>query len=43
MLLLAILTMAYAEEVLVMVGSKLIDRALSCMTAGELAHMTVTW
>ena len=26
-----------------MVGPKIIDRALSCMTAGELAHMTVTW
>ena len=26
-----------------MVGSKFIDRALSCMTVGELAHVTVTW
>ena len=26
-----------------MVGSKIIDRALSCMTAGELAHTTMTW
>ena len=42
-LLLAIPTMAYAEGVLVMVGSKIIDRALSCMTVGELAHATVTW
>ena len=42
-LLLAIPTMAYAEEVLVMVGSKIIDRALSCMTVGELAYTTVTW
>ena len=42
-LLLAIPTMAYAEGVPVMVGSKIIDRALSCMTAGELAHATVTW
>ena len=33
-LLLAIPTMAYAERVLVMVGSKIINRALSCMTAG---------
>ena len=41
-LLLAIPTTAYAEGVPVMVGSKIIDRALSCMTAGELAHATVT-
>ena len=42
-LLLAIPTMTYAEGVPVMVGLKIIDRALSCMTVGELAHMTVTW
>ena len=36
-LLLAISTTAYAERVPVVVGSKIIDRALSCMTAGELA------
>ena len=36
-LLLAIPTTAYAERVLVMVGSKIINKALSCMTAGELA------
>ena len=42
-LLLAIPTMAYAERVPVVVGSKIIDRALSCMTAGELACATVTW
>ena len=42
-LLLAIPTTACTEGVLVMVGSKIIDRALSCMTAGELAHATVTW
>ena len=42
-LLLAIPTMAYAEGVPVMVGSKILDRALGCMTAGELAHATVTW
>ena len=42
-LLLAIPTMAYTEGVLVVVGSKIIDRALSCMTVGELAHVTVTW
>ena len=42
-LLLAIPTMTYSEGVLVMLGSKIIDRALSCMAVGELAHMTVTW
>ena len=42
-LLLAIPTTAYAEGVLVMVGSKIIDRALSCMTVGELAQATATW
>ena len=42
-LLLAIPTMAYAERVPVMVGSKIIDKALSCMTAGELAQATATW
>ena len=42
-LLLAIPTTAYAEGVLVVVGSKIIDRALSYMTAGELAHVTATW
>ena len=42
-LLLAIPTTAYTEEVLVMVGSKIIDRSLSCMTVGELAYATVTW
>ena len=42
-LLLAIPTTAYAEGVPVMVGSKIIDRALSCMTVGELAHTTATW
>ena len=42
-LLLAIPTMAYAERVLVMVGSKIIDKALSCMTVGELAKATPTW
>ena len=42
-LVLAIPTTTYSEGVLVMVGSKIIDRALSCMTAGELAHATVTW
>ena len=42
-LLLAIPTTAYAEGVQVMVGSKIIDRALSCMTVWELAHATATW
>ena len=42
-LLLAIPTMAYAERVPVMVGSKIIDKAMSCMTAGELACANVTW
>ena len=37
-LLLAIPTMTYSEGVPIMVGSKIIDRALSCMTAGELAR-----
>ena len=41
-LLLAIPTMAYTEGVPVMVGSKIIDRALSCMTVGELAQATGT-
>ena len=42
-LLLAIPTMAYTERVLVMVGSKIINKALSCITVGELACATVTW
>ena len=42
-LLLAIPTTAYTERVLVMVGSKIIDRALSCMTVGELTCATATW
>ena len=42
-LLLAIPTMAYAEKVPAVVGSKIIDKALSCMTAGELAKATATW
>ena len=43
MLLLAIPTTAYTEGFPVVVASKIIDRALSCMTAGELTHATVTW
>ena len=42
-LLLAIPTTVYAAGVPVVVGSKIIDRALSCMTVGELAHATATW
>ena len=42
-LLLAIPTMTYSERVPVMVGSKIIDRTLSCMTVGELAKGTATW
>ena len=42
-LLLAIPTMTYTERVPVVVGSKIIDKALSCMTVGELAKATVTW
>ena len=42
-LLLAIPTTAYAKRVLVIVGSKIIDRALGCMTVGELAWATMTW
>ena len=41
-LLLAIPTTTYAERVLVMVGLKIVDKALSCMTVGELAKATVT-
>ena len=42
-LLLAIITMTYYEMVLVVVGSKIIDRALSCMNKGELAQATMMW
>ena len=41
-LLLAIPTMAYSERVLVVVGSKIIDKVLGCMTVGELAKATAT-
>ena len=43
MLLLVIPTTAYAKGVLVVMGSKIIDRALGCMTVGELACATATW
>ena len=42
-LMLAIPTMAYSKRVPVMVGSKIIDKTLSCMTAGELVKATATW
>ena len=42
-LLLAIPTMTYSKRVPVVVGSKIIDKTLSCMTAGELAKATATW
>ena len=42
-LLLVIPTTAYSERVPVMVGSKIIDKALGCMTVGELAKVTATW
>ena len=42
-LLLVIPTMTYSEEVLVMVSSKIIDKALSLMTMGELAKATTSW
>ena len=42
-LLLVIPTMTYSEMVPVMVGSKIINKALSLMTMGELAKATTTW
>ena len=42
-LLLAIPTTTYSERVPVVVGSKIIDKTLSCMTVGELAKATATW
>ena len=42
-LLLVIPTMTYSEKVLVMVGCKIIDKALSLMTMGELAKATMMW
>ena len=41
-LLLVIQTTTYSETVLVMVGSKIIDRTLSLVTKGELAKVTTT-
>ena len=42
-LLLVIPTKAYSEMDQVMVGSKIIDRAMSLMTKGELAEVTTSW
>ena len=42
-LLLVIPTTTYSKMVPVMVGSKIIDKALSLMTVGELAVATMTW
>ena len=42
-LLLVIPTMTYSETVLVMVGSKIINKVLSLMTIGELVKATTTW
>ena len=42
-LLLVIPTMTYSKTVLVMVGTKIIDKALSLMTVGGLAKATTTW
>ena len=42
-LLLVIPTTTYSKMVLVMVGSKIINKALSLMTVGELAVATTTW
>ena len=40
---LVIPTKTYYKKVPVMVGSKIIDRAMGMMTKGELARATVTW
>ena len=42
-LLLVIPTTTYSKTVLVMVGTKIIDKALSLMTVEELAKATMTW
>ena len=42
-LLLVIPMTTYSEMVLVMVGSKIIDSAMSIITKGELMKMTMTW
>ena len=43
MLLLVIQATTYSEMVPVMVGSKIIDRAMSVTTKGELAKVTMAW
>ena len=40
---LVILTMAYAKKVLVVVGSKIINRVMKVIMNGELARATETW
>ena len=42
-LLLVIPTTTYSTKVLLMVGSKIIDRALGMITKGELLRATMTW
>ena len=42
-LLLVILTTTYSEKVLVMVGFRIIDRAMGMITKRELAKATATW
>ena len=42
-LLLVFPTMTYSKAVLVMVGTKIINKALSLMTMGEFAKATMTW
>ena len=42
-LLLVIPTVTYSKTVLVMVGTRIIDKVLSLMTLGELAKATMTW
>ena len=36
-------SMTYSEKVAVMVGSKIIDRAIEMVTRGELSRATMTW
>ena len=42
-MLLVILAMTYSKKVKVMVGSRIIDRAMRMIMKGELARATVTW
>ena len=41
--LLLVIPMTYSETIVVMVGSKIINKALSLMTMGEPAKVTMTW